>query len=521
MVADDWLDLPDLVDKVQELIELGFIDDAKEMLDNYKMSFYDYWELHFLYSRVFMEQNLPREAISCLITALRMEYDNVDCLLGMFYAFAMMNQVKRGGKYLLQAEALERDNDMVLSALIWYYTEMNEPEKAIGFFERAQKISTNNPDVYRNAGIAFSRLERLEEAEACYKAALLLSPGFEEARDMYADHLIFSDKVDDAVKLYEDALKESPKNIRHISKLIYCLSQKGDFEKAEELAKHSISLYPNTPLGYIDLAYVNLNTNNLEEAAENADKAISVSPIDAEGYRVKAIACSEGGDYAAADELFDRAVSLDHDNVDIMRDYYRHLRVAGKYEEMIDLVNRVIKIDTPYCVEDYCFMADYYRDKKQNAKAFRYLRLAHDSMPSERELLPPMIEILLEQGHTKYSLPIFAKYVQKSGWTDTISGLTANRQFRSGRMQEGMRFLRFTGQRPAEFRKHVFRHYLRRYAFIYYTIIFVALLFPASVLSGWPGVGGVAATYAASTGLVKLWQFIKTKKSAARKRTSP
>jgi tetratricopeptide (TPR) repeat protein len=228
---------------------------------------------------------------------------------------------------------------------------------------------------------------------------------------------------------------------------------------------------------------------------------------------VKAIACSERGDSEAADELFEKAILLDRDNVDIMRDYYRHLRVTGRHDEMIDVINRVIKIDSPYCAEDYCFMADYYRDKKQNAKAFSYLRLAHDSVPSEKALLPPMIEILLEQGHTRYSLPIFATYVQKSGWTETINGFMARKQFRGSRMQEGMRFLRFTGQRPTEFRKYVFRYYLHRFGFIYYTIIFAAMLFPASALFGWLGVCSVAAGYAASIGLVKAIRFIKTKKA--------
>jgi tetratricopeptide (TPR) repeat protein len=510
---EDWSDLPELLENAQEFLELGLIDDARDLLDRYRPVFQEYWEYHYLYSRVHAEENMPREAVSCLIAGLRLERDNLDCLLGLFYAFAMMNKVRRGGRFLLEAHRLYPDNEPVYSALIWYYTEINEPEQAVACFERAKALNSNNPDTYRNGGLAFDRLGRAEEAAACYKAALEISPNFEEVRDLYADHLIFNGKTDDAVALFEAALRESPKNMRHISKLIYCLSQRSDFGRAEALAKHAIALYPNSPTGYLDLAYVYLNTERMDDAVEYADKAISVAPVDAEGYRVKAIAFSERGDHAAAEALFDKAIALDPNNTDAMRDYYQHLRVAEKHTRMIDTINNVIKLEYPHCTEDYWFLADYYREKRQNANAFRCLRLAYDTMPTEKELLPPMIDILLEQGHTKYSLPIFANYVQRSGWTEAMSGFMRNKHFKDSFTQEGIRFLRFTGQRPAAFREYIFKHYLFRFGLIYYTAVSAALAIPAGVLLGWAGVGAVAAVYAASLGAIKAVSAIRHRRT--------
>jgi len=517
MILDDnWSDIPELLENVQELLELGLPDDARAALDKYRAVFRDYWEYHFLYSRVYIDLDMPREAISSLFAGLRIEPDSVDCLLGLFYAFAMMNKVRRGGRFLLEAQRQHPNNEHVLTALIWYYAEINDPERAVTYFERAKALSSNNPDTYRNGGIAFDRLGRVEEAADCYRTALQISPNFEDVRELYADHLIYTGKTDAAVALYEEALRPSPENARYMSKLVYCLSQRGDINKAEALSKQSIALYPNSPAGYLDLAYVNLNAGRFDEASENADRAIAVSPIDAEGYRVKAIACSERGDCEAAETLFDKAITLDPGNADALRDYYQHLRIAGKHESMLNTVNRVITLEYPHCTEDYWFLADYYREKRQNAKAFRYLRLAYNTMPAEKELLPPMIEILLEQGHTKYSLPIFANYVQRSGWTETMNGFTRNKQLRGRFTQEGIRFLRFTGQRPAAFREYIFKRYLFRFGLIYYTLFSAALAFPAGVLFGWTGVGGVAAAYAASIGAIKAMRSLKRKLAAAK-----
>jgi len=514
MSIEEWLDLPDLIDKVQETLELGFFEDAQKLLDQYKNIYENEWEIHFLYSRLFAEQNMPRKAIPFLLNGLRIERDNADCLLGLFYAHAMMDQVKKGGKFLLKAQKHHPYNELIWSALIWYYTEINNPQKAILCFEEAVKISPDNPETFRNAGMAYERLGRSEDAQKCYRMALEISPAFEETRDLLADHLIFINKADEAVKLYEEALKDSPKSIWLMSKLVFCFSQNDQLDKAAAAAKKTISLYPNSLIGYIDLAYVHLNSDRVEDAILMAQKAINVAPIDTEGYRVMGIALSEKDDFEGAEEYFAKAITLDPENTEALRDYYNHLRNAGKYEEMIEIVNKVIKLEHPSCTEDYCFLADYYREEGQNSKAFHYLNRAYKSMPSEKELLPPMIGILFERGHIKYGLSVFAKFVEKSGgWDDSIMRPFMQNKILRGRFnQEGLRFLRFTGERSVEFRRYIFRYYLSKYAFMYYTIILCALLFPASVLFGLRGAAGVAILYGISLVIMKLYKIRSHKK---------
>jgi len=514
MSIEEWLDLPELIDKVQETLELGFFEEAHKLLDQYKDVYQNDWEIYFLYSRLFAEQNMPRKAIPFLLKGLRIERDNADCLLGLFYAHAMMDQVKKGGKFILKAQKHHPYNELVWSALIWYYTEINNPQKAILCFEEAVKITQDNPETFRNAGMAYSQLGRFEDAQKCYLMALDINPAFDEARDLLADHFIFINKAGEAVKLYDEALKSSPKNIHLMSKLVFCFSQNNQLDKAASAAKKTISLYPNSLIGYIDLAYVHLNTDRIEDAIIMAQKAINVAPIDTEGYRVMGIALSEKSDFNGAEEYFAKAIKLDPQNIEALRDYYHHLRNAGKYDEMIETVNNVIELERPYCTEDYCFLADYYREEEQNVKAFHYLNRAYKSMPSEKDLLPPMIGILFERGHIKYGMSAFAEFVKKSGgWNDSIMRpFMLNKVLRGQFNQEGLRFLRFTGERHVEFRRYIFRHYLSHFAFIYYTVVLCALLFPAAVLFGLQGASGVALFYGISLGIIKLYKIRRHKK---------
>ena len=481
---DEWLDIGDLVDKTEELIELGFYEDALELLGQYFTLYSDAWELYVLYGRIYTDQNKPDEAIEWLRKGLYLDKTNPDCLLGLFYAYTMKHQVKRGGKYLLRAEKHHPENEMVLTALIWYYTETNNLAAALACFENLQRKGVTNPEAYRNAALAYQRSGMYDNAEHCFKIALQLNKNYEEVRDMLADLYLFLEQGKKAIQLYQEALRDSPRNIRILSRLVFCHTQANNLEQAASLAKESIRLYPNSPIGYVDLAYVHLNNNQPSEAITCADRAHDTSPFDAEAYRIKGIAYSEMNEWTKGKEAFETAIGIDPENSEILRDFYHHLRNSGDYTRMEELVHHVIKLEYPYCLEDYWFLTDFYRETGNDLKAFQYLHKAYKSMPSESELLPPMIDILIEQGHTSFALPFLARYVQSRGWNDTLNEFARDRRFKGKWAQEGMRFLRFQGQRPKEFRQFLYKFYLKRFAFFLITGAAVISLFPLTLLYG-------------------------------------
>ncbi len=459
---NEWLDLGDLIDRSEELIEMGLYDEALELLKDYSHLYQDTWELCALYGRIYTDQNKPEQAIRWLHKGLRIDKTNPECLLGMFYAFSMLHQVKRGGKYLMRAEKYHPDNEMVNTSLIWYHTEMNALPLAIGYFEKLQREGITNPEAFRNGGMAYQRSGMYENAEHCFKIALELNPRYDEVRDMLADLYLFFEQENKAIQLYQDALRESPRNIRMLSRLIFCHTQANHLEQAASLAKESIRLYPNSPIGYVDLAYVHLNGDQPEQALECAERAHDISPFDAEAYRIKGIAWSDMDKWEKGREAFEAALGIDPENTEIMRDYYHHLRNSGEIDKMLKLVRRVIEIESPFCLEEYWFLAEFYREKDEDLESFHYLNKAYKCMPGEKELIPPMVDILLERGHTAFSLQFLLRYVGQSGWNEVMCDFARHKRFRGKWSQEGLRFLQFQGQRPKEFRSFVFGRDIER-----------------------------------------------------------
>jgi len=463
---DELLDLPELVDKIQELLEVGLYDEALKLLEYYSLIYQEEWEIYFLLSRVYLEQNDPRTAIFYLNKSLRIESSNVDSLLGLFYAHSQMDHLKKAGRYLLRAEKYYPTSEPVLSALIWYYTELNDLDAAIASFEKAGKIGTDNPETFRNAGVAYERKGDYDNAEHCFTTALRLNQNFDDVRDLLADHYILVNKVDKSIELYRTYLAQSPKNIRALSRLVFCYSQNNQVQEALALAQETINQYPNSPVGYVDSSYVYLNAGKYDEALSFAAKALDVSPLDAEAHRVTGIANSEKQMPEEARTAFEKAIALDPKNPEIMRDYYNHLRNVGEYVKMEQLVNRVIKQEFPYCIEDYWFLADYFRDIGDNLKAFHYLHKAFTNMPGEKELIPPMVDIMLDTGHVSYTASFLMSYVERSGWNDTMNQFARHKRFKGKWSQEALRFLRFHGQNPSKYRNYIFLLYFEKFCAI-------------------------------------------------------
>ena len=508
----EWIDFPDFVEKTQELIDLGLYEEAKSLLDRYSHCFSNEWELYFLYSRYYAEQNKPTEAIPCLHKGLHLDPTNADCLVGLFYAYAMMNRIQKAGRYLLRAEKLHPDHELVLSALIWYYSESNNLTTAISCFERLRNRGTDNPETYRNAGIAYDRAGCYDKAVTCFKMALDLHPGYDEVRELLADLFIATGKPDKAVELYRQAIAQSPHHIRYLSHLTFCLTQNDEPEKAAETAGESINFYPNSPIGHIDLAYVYLNTGELDKAMAAAEKALAISPLDAEAHRIKAIILSDQGKNAEAEKEFKNALSLDNDNSEILRDYYNHFRMTGDYKRMEEIVSKVIVLNDPSCVEDYWFLADYYRGKKEYLKAFHYVRKAFRIRPGEFDFLSLVADILIARGHTLFSLRFLKRYTEFAGWNETMDRIASYPALRNCQLQESLRFLRFCGSRPLDYYRHIFPRYFKQMIYLAVCGVLMATAFPVSMIFGTIGLAVIVTITLSAVGVGCLINFLKKRK---------
>ena len=133
-------------------------------------------------------------------------------------------------------------------------------------------------------------------------------------------------------------------------------------------------------------------------------------------------------------------------------------------------------------------------------------------MPGEKEIIPPMAEILLDMGHTSFAVPILKRYIETKGWNDVMRGFSKHTKLQGKWSQEGLRFLQFYGQKPGEFRRFIFGVYVRKFIAISFFTLMLTLLVLSYFYFNFTGVIAVLCFYIATIFSMKGTIFLINRK---------
>ncbi len=108
---------------------------------------------------------------------------------------------------------------------------------AIGYFQEAGKLDPKNWAVPSGLGIAYDMAQDYEAAEKSYRKALALSPGNSVVMNNLAISLAQTGRLDEAIAMLNKASVLSRKSAQIRQNLALLHGIKGDFKKAEALAR--------------------------------------------------------------------------------------------------------------------------------------------------------------------------------------------------------------------------------------------------------------------------------------------
>lgn len=97
-------------------------------------------------------------------------------------------------------------------------------------------------------------------------------------------------------------------------------------------------------------------------------------------------------------------------------------------------------------------------------------------------------------------------YVENSGWNDVMNQFSRHKRLKNKWSREGVRFLRFYGQKSTEFRSYIFLIYFEKFL-----MLSLALIFPfcAAFFYFIFGIFGAIAVTAAFFIIAGSWKIIK------------
>lgn len=89
-----------------------------------------------------------------------------------------------------------------------------------------------------------------------------------------------------------------------------------------------------------------IENGKLQEAVEIFDKIIEINPYDPLAYNGKAVAFDYGGNHLAAQELYQKALSLSHESVTIKNNLAMSLILNKQIEQAIILLESLLRVRT-------------------------------------------------------------------------------------------------------------------------------------------------------------------------------
>jgi tetratricopeptide (TPR) repeat protein len=157
------------------------------------------------------------------------------------------NKVQQAYVEFFKAYQLDPNNKEILNTIGYVYLErLDDPLKAIEFFEKAVKVDTDYSDAYNNLGYSYEKLGEYEKAIPFYKKAIS-NPTYSTAEKAYYN-MGYSyyrlREYESAISSFREAIKRAPTLGLAYMRLSLCYNAMGKYGDAARAMTQAIALDP-------------------------------------------------------------------------------------------------------------------------------------------------------------------------------------------------------------------------------------------------------------------------------------
>ncbi len=274
---------------------------------------------------------------------------------------------------ILQSEPRHADALYLLGTLAH---QTRRHDLAMVFITQAITLDGTKPFYHNNLGEVHRTFGRLAEAQACYRQALALDPGFSAAHynlglvlgatqpaeaqhhyeqairlrpDFGAAHnnlgnlLRAQDKLNEAVEAYRSALRCHADNADAVGNLGTALLELERFSEAIDQFEQAVRLRPDSADAHFNLGNAHKAACNWPSAAECYARALRLRPNFAEAACNLGNALRIQGDAPGAKAAYLEVLRCKPEHVDALVGYGAVLQSEGKSDEAIEYYDRALR----------------------------------------------------------------------------------------------------------------------------------------------------------------------------------
>ena len=371
-------------------------------------------------------------------TLVRLEPKSAEdhLLLGQLYELS--HDSTKAEAQFKDAQGLEGGTEESLLNLARLYNEQGDTNRVISTL-------TALPEQDRTARIelaiasGYDQMHKPAEAEAAYRRALDIENDNADAQRGLANDLLQQDKLDEALKLYQNILVTQPQDPESYVRISEIERRQGHYDQALATLNRAKDLVPDSE----ELIY---NEALLYDALGRFNDAETVLK------KVIASTAKPDGNYAEG-ERNNRALFLER-----LANIYRE---QGKTVDAINCYEQMVAMGSDMKTRGYSDEVDAYRDAHEFAKAEEVAQKAAAAAPKDRDAQILYAGQLIDTGKVDEGLALLHKQL-KGGPEDRITYLSiAQAELRLRRYADANAALDKADAMAKKPEDHVYVYFLR------------------------------------------------------------
>ncbi|MCC7232519.1 MAG: tetratricopeptide repeat protein [Bacteroidia bacterium] len=428
-------------------------NDAAEVLEKLVNDYPDRTDYYYEWASALIYAEKPADAIKV--------YDKLEAKAGISKDLSMQKArlyqtLNKNDKAVAELQKLIESNPsdaQSYAMLAEVYQSMGEKDKALETYKKILAIDPENPyihlslaDYYRSNGEKEKSVEELKKAFqnkdldidtkisilSSYYALIELHPELkEQAMDMckllveahpsesrahavYGDFLNQDEKPEEALVQYKAARDLGSKDFVVYSQIMFLESQQLEWDSLLTDSKQAMDLFPDQPVSYFFYGVASIQKKSYQEAVSTLNSGVKMivdnPKLEAQFYASLGDAYQELRDYIHSDESYDKALSLDPKNANVLNNYSYYLSVRGEHLEKAEQMSKQsneIEPDQPSYQDTYGWIM-YKQGKYKEARTWIEKAIA-GTKEDNATLLEHMGDVWFKLGDTLKALDFWEK----------------------------------------------------------------------------------------------------------------
>ncbi len=278
-------------------------------------------------------------------------------------------------KAFKKALEIDPENEEILTGLAMTYADVGDTKAAADLLKRATEKNPS-PRTLAALAAAYEQLRDYPSAAAALRKALELSPQNGEIKRGLAQNLLFAEKYDEALDLFNQLVAEEPRDAQAWMRISQIHRQKKDFAKAREASRKAVEADPNS-------MEVRFNEVSLLEAEGKTTEAID---------QLKSLLSTTSKRNYNPGERNNRIVLLER--LGFLQ------RGAEQYTQALETFRQIPALDEDQGARAAVHVIETLRQSRDIPNAFEEAKTAREKYPKDRGVVSMYAFLAADSGKT-------------------------------------------------------------------------------------------------------------------------